>query len=115
MKKPGESHANERRPQQPSNELTAATSEWLQTLPATVRPESLAIQYARVLNALRTCWGKPEACLDYFDDLLIDRRGDRLGFPADIVIEIAVLKDYYEAAVHGKAQTVWEHISRRNH
>ena len=115
MKKPPESHATQRRTQQPTNELTPATHEWLQTLPAAVRPESLASQYGRVLNALRLCWGQPETCLDYFEDLLIDRRGDRLGFPADIVIEIAVLKDYYESALHGTAQSVWEHIARRYH
>ena len=115
MKKPDESRANQRRAQQPNNELTSATREWLQTLPATVRPESLAIHYGRVLNALWSCWETPETCLDYFEDLLIDRRGDRLGFPADVVIEIAVLKDYYESAVHGTAQTVWEHLSRRYH
>jgi hypothetical protein len=115
MKKPDESHAKQRRAQQQNNELTPATREWLQTLPVTVRPESLAIRYGRVLNALRLCWGTPETCLDYFEDLLIDRRGDRLGFPADVVIEIAVLKDYYESAVHGTPQTVWEHISRRYH
>jgi len=115
MKKPSESYAGQRRTQQPSNELSLATLEWLQGLPAEVRPEALPNQYGRVANALRLCWGRPEACLDYFEDLLIDRRGDRLGFPADVVMEIAVLKDYYEAAVHGAAQTVWDHISRRYH
>jgi hypothetical protein len=115
MKKPSVGHASERRPQQPSNELSLATLEWLELLPPEVRPESLANQYGRVANALRLCWGRPEACLDYFEDLLIDRRGDRLGFPADVVMEIAILKDYYESAVHSAPQTVWEHISRRYH
>jgi hypothetical protein len=115
MKKPTASYASQRRLQQPNDELTSATREWLQTLPLTVRPECLASEYARVANALRLCWSRPEACLDYFEDLLIDRRGDRLGFPADIVMEIAVLKDYYESEVHVSAQTVWEHISRYYH
>jgi hypothetical protein len=47
--------------------------------------------------------------------VLIDRRGDRLGFPADILIEIAVLKDYYESEVHVSAPTEWQHISRSYH
>ena len=116
MKKPNpENSAAQRRSQQPANSLNTETREWLATLPAAVRPQTLATGFARVANALRLTWSRPEACLDYFDDLLIDRRGDRLGFPADVVIEIAVLKDYYQSAVHPSEQSVWEHISKTRH
>ena len=110
-----ESSAADRRTQQPANTLNTETREWLATLPAAVRPRQLAMEFARVANALRLTWGRPDVCLDYFDDLLIDRRGDRLGFPADVVIEIAVLKDYYQSAVHPSEQSVWDHISSTRH
>jgi hypothetical protein len=116
VKKPNpEDSAAARRTQQPANSLNSETREWLATLPASVRPQLLAVDFARVANALRLTWGRPDVCLDYFDDLLIDRRGDRLGFPAEVVIEIAVLKDYYQSSVHPSEQSVWEHISKTRH
>lgn len=116
MKKPvPESHATQRKTQQPADTLNPETQEWLETLPVPVRPNGLARDFGRVVNALRITWGRPEACLDYFHDLLIDRRGDRQGFPAEVAMEIAVLKDYYESAVHRTQQTVWDHISQTRH
>jgi hypothetical protein len=116
VKKPDpENRAAQRRSQQPANSLNSETREWLATLPASVRPQALAMEFARVVNALRLTWSRPDVCLDYFDDLLIDRRGDRLGFPADVVLEIAALKDYYQSSVHLSEQTPWDHISRTRH
>jgi len=48
--------------------------------------------------------------LEYLDDLLIDRRGGRQGFPFDVALEIAGLKDYYETSIHPTAQTAWDLI-----
>jgi hypothetical protein len=116
MKKPlPGSPVRQRRTEQPANELNCETREWLQTLPVEVRPDSLANDYGRIVNALRLCWSRPETCLDYFEDLLIDRRGDRQGFPGNIAMEIAMLKDYYESLVHPGRPVVWQRISRTRH
>jgi hypothetical protein len=68
------------------------------------------IEYVRIANALARAWSAPRACLEYFDDLLIDRRGGRQGFPFDVALELAGLKDYYETEVHPTSQTVWDLI-----
>ncbi len=99
-----------RRPVQPSNTLAAEAQQWLQTLPESVRPTELPETYGRIVNALCKVWARPQACLALFDELVIDRRGGRQGFPGGIALEIAALKDHYETHVHATQQTPWDHI-----
>jgi len=99
-----------RRPQAPET-LNAETIRWLAGLPADVRPNVFPIQYTRIANRLARVWPTPSACLDYFDELLTDRRGGRQGFAFDIALELAGLKDHYETVVHPTPQTAWELIT----
>ena len=99
-----------RRRPQTAEVLLGDTIKWLAGLPYDVRPSLLPTQYARIANALARVWPTPRACLQYFDELLIDRRGNRQGFPFDVALELAGLKDYYETAVHPTSQTVWDLI-----
>ena len=64
-------------------ELTRATFNWLAGFAKGVRPEALARTYPRIANRLAELWKKPEQCEQYFDDLLLDKRGGRQGFPAE--------------------------------
>jgi hypothetical protein len=104
-----------RRRPQPPEALVGDTIKWLAGLPSDVRPSLLPIHYVRIANALARVWSNPRACLQYFEELLIDRRGGRQGFPFDVALELAGLKDYYETAIHPTSQTVWDLIieSRR--
>jgi len=99
-----------RRRLQPTETLGNETIRWLAGLPPDVRPSALPIQFVRIANALARTWSEPHACLEYLDELLIDRRGDRRGFPFDVALELAGLKDYYETTVHPTSQTVWDLI-----
>jgi hypothetical protein len=99
-----------RRRPQPPEALHGDTIKWLASLPADVRPTLLPIQFVRIANALARVWPAPRACLNYLEDLLIDRRGGRHGFPFDVALEIARLKDHYETVVHPTSQTVWDLI-----
>ncbi len=101
-----------RRPQPPET-LNPETIRWLAALPVDVRPTLFPIQYVRIANMLARVWSSPRACLDYFDELLIDRRGGRQGFPFEIALELAGLKDHYETVVHPTSQTAWETIVAR--
>lgn len=50
-------------------------------------PHCLGQQYPRILDKIGQLWGEPE--LDtYFESLLIDQRGNRQGFPKDVMTEI---------------------------
>ncbi|HTT13217.1 MAG TPA: hypothetical protein VMG60_20285 [Burkholderiaceae bacterium] len=93
----------------------AETIKWLAALPANARPRLVPVQFPRIANRLCRHWASPAACLAYFDEILIDRRGGRRGFPVGIVFELAALKNHFESAVHPSPQTVWDEVSRRAH
>ena len=87
---------------------------WLDELPDPVRPDRTAARFPHVVNMLCARWPKPQACLAYFDELVLDSRGNRAGFPPLIARELALLKDYYESVVHPTHQTVWDELVRRS-
>ena len=68
---------------------------WLRTLPRDVRPMVLVKQYPRIANSIALRWNRADACRAYFIDLLVDRRGTRKGFPADVHGDLTTLRDYY--------------------
>ncbi|CAN5468927.1 hypothetical protein BH09PSE5_BH09PSE5_23100 [soil metagenome] len=69
------------------------------TLPRSVMPLELAHTYPRVCNHLALCWPDPHLTQNYFDSLLIDRRGDRRGFPPQVANELIALHEFYERTV----------------
>jgi hypothetical protein len=103
----------ERRQSTPDEILAPATFRWLAALPPKARPRLLPTQFARIANTLASKWSVRSDCLAYLDDLLIDKRGDRRGFPLALVLELAALKNYFETALHPAPQTVWGQIAER--
>ena len=77
------------------NRLLSSTIDWLATLPLNVRPLALATQYPRVANRIAKEWKEPSACRRDFEDLVYDNRGDREGFPSDVLVELLALRDHY--------------------
>jgi len=90
--------------------LADATALWMQHLPKHVRPLRTVERFPHIANALAANWQAPDACRAYFDQLLLDQRGNRQGFPKLIATELAALKDHYESVVHPTQQTVWDEI-----
>ena len=91
--------------------LASAAVTWMQQLPPRVQPSRTADRFPHIVNSFADCWSAPQRCRDYFEQLLIDRRGERLGFPKPIASELAALKDYYDSVVHPTEQTVWDEIA----
>lgn len=58
-------------------------------------PYHLEAQYGRILKKIDEQWDTPQVH-DYFSDLLIDKRGGRKGFPADVLQDIVMLREYHE-------------------
>jgi hypothetical protein len=75
--------------------LLPRTRVWMASLPPRVRPSCLATQYARIANLLCATWDHPSECRQYLNDLLIDRRGGRKGFPRPVERELQLLSLYY--------------------
>ncbi|HVO89342.1 MAG TPA: hypothetical protein VMV45_12430 [Casimicrobiaceae bacterium] len=80
---------------QPLEQVLPATLRWIGTLPPEVRPAALVRQFPRIANALAHVRHDESSWRDYLDELLVDRRGNRRGFPADVHIELISLRDYF--------------------
>jgi hypothetical protein len=77
--------------------LFAATMSWMGELQGDARPIQLAIAFPRIANRICALWNHPVRCGSYLADLLIMRRANRKGFPADVAREIGDL-----AALHAR-------------
>ena len=87
----------------PVNSLLPTSLKWLKSVPEQARPVALATRYARIVNALAHQWNDDEACRAYFDGLLVDRRGNRQGFPAAVQADIRILQEYFLHSRHPRA------------
>ena len=79
----------------PANYLFPTSLKWLKSLPEEARPVALATRYARIVNNLAHQWNDHDACGAYFDALLVDRRGNRQGFPPAVQADIRILLEYF--------------------
>jgi hypothetical protein len=85
-----------RRPVKPSDLILLPDSlAWLDRLPAVVAPRALAAQYPRIVNQLVLRLTYPAELADYVDSLLVDRRGGRRGFPADVLRDLVRLHEHF--------------------
>jgi hypothetical protein len=58
----------------------------------------LETRYQHVLKRIVHCWGSPGPFAEIFDDLIIDRRGDRQGWPPDAWAELMLLQQVHLSA-----------------
>jgi hypothetical protein len=93
--------------------LNAVAQAWYAALPKTVQPALLAEGFARICNRMGERWLQPDQIIPYFDELLMDNRGGRQGFPISIAIEIASLKEYYLDALAANKLDVWDRNAGR--
>lgn len=73
------------------------TLQWLENLPETYRPEELVRSFPRVANRIASTWDDPEVCAAALDELVLDHRGGRSGFPARVAMELVALRDHCQA------------------
>jgi hypothetical protein len=86
---------------------------WLRRLPARRRPLRLCETYPRVANRIAWCWSDPALADQVLDDLLVDRRGGRLGFPAPVVRELQRLREFNDQQrVERAPEGLWEVVGR---
>lgn len=90
-----------------AQDLTPNTFKWLASFPKEKRPSALALQFPRIANRLAEIWKRPLQCERYLDDLMLDRRGGRQGFPNDVAADIAKLKLHFLATCSAVHFGVW--------
>jgi len=97
----------------PSATLLPAAVRWLAALPIDVRPVVLSEMFPRIANAFAALWNRPEELARYFDDLLMDRRGGRRGFPVAVLAELHALKAHSTALPSAAAPASRGALDRR--
>jgi len=83
-----------RPPSADAQKLLPAAVMWLAQLPPEARPMELCRNYPRIGNQLAALWNAPGLLSAYLDDLLIDKRGGRQGFPGGIALELSQLQEH---------------------
>ena len=88
----------------PIEYLFPGTQKWLDALPHRVQPHALCDFYPRIANLIAAMWQDTEGLRRYFDELLIDRRGGRRGFPQDVARDLRAIRDYRAAGTLDRKQ-----------
>ena len=92
--------------------LLEPTARWMESLPGCLRPVALARDFSRIANRLGDLWKRPAQCDQYLQDLLLDRRGGRKGFPSAVATELSKLAEHY-ASVHPYRHSIWDDVLKR--
>src|SRR6202022_2035021 len=90
----------------PANMPLPRTLNWVEDLPSSVKPTALLRQYARIANVFAATWNDPKALNSYMKCLLRDDRGNRKGFPPDVLREILALRECH-ATVYEPRSSSW--------
>jgi hypothetical protein len=93
--------------------LTGTARLWLRRLPANCRPLKLCARYPRVANRIAWCWPDPVTTEQVLEDLLVDHRGGRRGFPRPIELELRRLRSHNDQGRPGSSGEGWWTSLRR--
>lgn len=95
----------------PANVAFPRTLAWVETLPSDVQPTALLRRYPRIVNLIATVWGDRQWFQEYMESLLTDTRGNRQGFPPDVLKDLLALRSYYDdLEQHGQQ---WAAVGKR--
>ncbi|OYT98384.1 MAG: hypothetical protein CFE40_10495 [Burkholderiales bacterium PBB1] len=72
--------------------LSPLAATWRDALPAQHRPTQLCALFPRLANRLALCWDDPALASRVLDDLVIDKRRHRAGFPPEVSQELIRLR-----------------------
>ncbi|TAK85254.1 MAG: hypothetical protein EPO01_10920 [Aquabacterium sp.] len=76
----------------PKEPLPAHTVQWIVSLPAAARPLHLFMHYPKLGNRLALLWENTGDAQRFFDELLMDTRGTRQGFPKEVFEDLMRLQ-----------------------
>lgn len=68
--------------------MLSHTHAWLRRIPNGLHPKQLCRHYPRIANRIATTWGDVPVVDRLLLDLMVDRRGNRMGFPPRIRQEL---------------------------
>lgn len=80
--------------------LDPRTTRLFDSLPPRHRLFVVRNAFPHVANRLAADWFVPRRTLANFDDLMMDCRGSRSGFPFEAALELMQLREYYVETLH---------------
>ena len=89
-------------------ELSTTATTVLATLPIDVKPILMSIDFPHIVNKISELWTRPILLDRYFEELSLDARGGRKGFPLGVALEIANLREYYQTKVRPLKKSTWD-------
>ena len=102
-----DTESTKRRVSEPANGLLKPTFAWAATLPVEIQPRALMYKFPRIANLMAAMWQDANSLRRYVDDLLVDKRGNRQGFPVDVLRELFALRAYYDE-IHPDRSGPWK-------
>jgi hypothetical protein len=99
--------ANRKPPSLYDRSLNAAAVKWMRELPFAVRPREASMRFPRIVNRLARFWESPATIQEIFDDLLVDRRPGRKGFPPEVRAEFEALRDFSRTGRDPGSDDIW--------
>ena len=95
--KVSEEKLDQRSPMAPHEmKLMPSTTAWIDSLPLECRPTALAEKYPRIANELSQLWNFRAKFKAKIFSYMIDDRGNRQGFPPDVLMNLTNLKSYFD-------------------
>ena len=88
-----------RRKAKPAEFLFPATVRWMASLQFEVQATAIGKDFPRIANVLAALWTRPDELTSYLNELLVDKRGRRQGFPIRVLGELDALRAHY-AVLH---------------
>jgi hypothetical protein len=86
---------------------------WLSMLPKGVRPMRLGQEFPRIANKLAILWEEPAVCRKFLTSFMLDDRGDRHGFPPEVIMELSALEVYIDTGVVPARSTLQKSESKK--
>jgi len=80
---------------QPADYLLPQSDKWFGALPPEVSPHSLATRFPRIVNLIASQWNDRHGAPKLFEELLVDRRGGRAGFPPAVRHDLLRLREFW--------------------
>jgi hypothetical protein len=87
-------------------------NELIGKLPSDLSLINLYADFPHVLDKIAMAWGDHVTFYALMDDLLIDKRGGRTGFPFKAAIELSRLAEHYEQYVSKRPKSKWDVVQK---
>jgi hypothetical protein len=94
----------------PRAALDQRSKQILVAIPADIRPNHIISTFPHIMNLISKSWHEPKEFVKTLDELLIDDRGNRVGFPFAVIVELTDLREYYFSTVRPEARKLWDRL-----